>query len=293
MVVTTFKTNGWEQKIPFLLTTNQRALIYTVGDVHYGDPGFPEHTFIEALKWACDRGAYFIGVGDYLDFTAYSQRKLLAPLRENVRQQIDGMLREQAQKLADLLAFTKGRWIGMIEGNHRWDFFNGTSVDQYLCDSVNCPFLGSMALVRLIPKDMPKNHPEASAVICVHHGIGTARLIGSHLHRLEDMLKWVNADIYIMGHSHAKLAAPIDEQSLTPDGIHYHRTKLIVRSGAWLKGYDSHEPIDLDEPAFMSRGNYVEEKAYMPSSLGGVCIGVGYEKIHRSEYYRPTIHFSI
>lgn len=293
MITTTFSPNGVKQKEPFILATNQKVLLYTVGDVHYGDEGCAEGCFVETLKWAMDRGAYFIGVGDYMDTMAYSQRKILAPLRDDTKKQVDEAVRGTLDKFIDLIGFTKGRWIGMVRGNHYWEFIDRTNSDQYLCEAFKCPYLGTMAMVRIIPKDMPKGHPEASSTICVHHGVGQAQLIGTHLHRLEHQLKWLDADIYVMGHTHAKVAAPIDEQRISPDGVHYHRTKLLVRTGSWLKGYDSHEPLETDEPAYLSDGSYIEQKAYMPSSMGGACIGIGYEKIHRSQYYRPTVHFSI
>jgi len=232
-------------------------------------------------------------MGDYLDFTPESQRMIFANMRDSTRAQLDGFVREKADKLAELLEPTKGRWLGMLEGNHRWDFMNGTSVDQYLCDSVDADFLGTMAMVRIIFKDMPQGHPEGYCTICVHHGIGSSRLAGGHLNRVEDLLKWIDADIYLMGHSHAKLGAPIDVMTISPDGVHYHRTKVVARTGAWLMGYASHEPLDLDEPVSESRGSYVEAKAYTPSAMGGLCFGIGFEMIHNSKYYRPTIHFSM
>jgi hypothetical protein len=191
------------------------------------------------------------------------------------------------------MAHTGGRWIGLIEGDHRWDFADGTSADQYLCHLLGTDFLGSSALVTLKPSGLPKGHREGETKIFVHHGIGSSRSSGGHLHRVEDLLKWVDADLFLMGHSHAKVAAPIDWQTVSPDGIHYHKTKLLARTGSWMKGYQSSRPLDNSELVSKSRGSYIEQKAYTPSALGGLAIGIGFEKIPESRFYKPALHLSL
>jgi len=293
MIVKTQCLPKHEQRVPFVLVANQRLLLMPLGDIHFMAKGFPADKLRDHIAWGLDRGAMFLGMGEYLDFASQSQREQVAPLRDSVREQLDNMIMEQADELYQLLKPTEGRWLGLLEGDHRWDFVDGTSVDQYIAKQLRTQFLGTSALIRLKPNDEPRGHPEADTVIYCHHGIGSSRAAGGHLNRVEDLLKWIAADIYLMGHSHAKVAAPIDMQVITPDGKHHHRTKIIARTGAWLCGYASHEPLGLDEPVMDSRGSYVEQKAYPPASLGGLCIGVGYEKIKDSAYYRPTLHVSI
>ena len=293
MITYQHKYKPVKQEIPFILAENQKTMLMPIGDVHYGSKGWPKNKFVEHMKWGMERGALFLGVGEYLDFTSFSQRKQLAPLRDEVKDEISSMTKDKTWELYDLLAFTKGRWVGMLEGDHYWEFEDGTTCDQMLCRLLKTEFLGTSSHIRLTPNGAPKGHPEADTLIYVHHGIGSARLSGGHLHRVEDMLKWIEADIYLMGHTHAKVSAPIDRQYISPDGVHYHRTKTIARTGGWLRGYYSHKPLDLTKPAAHSRGSYVERKAYTPSAMGGLCIGIGYELIDKSAYYRPTIHYSV
>lgn len=290
MIYKVYETKRYRQKIPMVLAVNQQLLLMPIGDIHFGSNGFPLERFKTHIEWGMDRGATFIGMGEYLDFTSASQRGIIGQLRDEPRKQMDEKVHQLIDELGEILKPTVGHWIGLIEGDHRWEFRNSISADQYLCQFLGCDFLGTSALVRL--KMGIPHHPEADTILYVHHGIGSSRTAGGHLHRVEDLLKFIDADIYLMGHSHAKLVSPIDRQHISPDGIHYHRTKVIGRTGAWLLGYLSHEPLGLEEPAFESRGSYVEQKAYVPSSLGGLCIGIGHELIHESSYYRPTIHTS-
>ena len=298
MIIKKINIQPIEQEIEFILAKNQKIILMPLGDIHYApDAEFPARKLRQHIEWGLKRGAWFLGMGEYLDFTSASQRKLLHPLRDHQKAIIDGFVLKMVQDIYEILEPSKGRWIGMLEGDHRWEFssldLSGRSADQYLCELLECDFLGTSTFLRLHAKDNLRGHPEADCLVYAHHGIGSSRTQGGHLHRVEDLLKWVNADIYLMGHSHGKVTAPIDRQEISPDGVHYHRTKLIARTGAWLLGYRSKKPQLLTMPAGKSRGTYQEEKAYTPSALGGLCIGIGYEQVKGSRYYRPTIHYSV
>ena len=110
---------------------------------------------------------------------------------------------------------------------------------------------------------------------------------------LDKQVEGVHADVYLMGHSHSKTSSANDRIEVTPDNVVTHRTILEARTGAWLRGYYGNGVLDNSEAASESRGSYVEQKAYRPASLGGLCIGMGFKKINGSEYYRPTIHYSV
>ena len=294
MIIKTVKLGFYPQIVPFEVVLNQHALCIPFGDTHFGVEDFPEHKVKTNIKWAIDRGAIFLGMGDYLDFASCTQRAIMGNLRESTHQQLDDAVKWKVDELFEnVLKPTVGLWLGLLEGNHRWTFKNGTSSDQYLCKLLGCDFLGTSTSIRVHPAGVPKQHPEADTIIFAHHGVGSSRKVGGHLNRVEDLLAWIDADIYLMGHTHAKIFAPTDFQYITPDGIHTHRTKLIARTGSWYKGYSSHTPLKLTEPAYKSRGNYVEQQLYSPSALGNPCFGIGFEQIHGSRYFKPAIHGSM
>jgi hypothetical protein len=283
------------QKDQHIITKNQKLLLMPLGDIHEGSEGFPEKKFIDHLKWGMDMGGTFLGMGDPFDFTSDSQRAIMAPLRESTKKQLDEFMQNRVEKFADRIEFTKGHWIGMLEGNHSWQFHTGLKTgrtsDQLLCERMKCEFFGTSAFIRIAFG--VQYHPEADCTVFVHHGVGGGRTQGGQLNRLEDLLKSFEADIYLMGHTHSKVNDPIDRQYIGPDGTHYHRTKLMARTGGWLRGYVSSPPKPITAPASESRGSYVEKHAMMPTSLGGLAIGIGYDRIEHSKYYRPTIHVQI
>jgi hypothetical protein len=282
-----------EQKVQYHLARNQLALLMPVGDVHFGAQDFPQQQFVEHLQWGMDRGAYFLGMGDYLEFAPDSQRKPFTQLRDSTRLKVDMDVRAEAERFCELISFTAGSWIGLIHGNHTWTFMDGTCVEQLICGRLGCDYLGTMTMLRLVPEQALAHHPEADTIVVAHHGMGGGQTIGGHLNQPEKMMKFTQADVILMGHSHAKLVGSIDKIMVTPDGKYSHRTTLVARTGAFLKAYAGHEPLPLDAPAYESEGSYVEQKGLMPSSMGGICIGIGVEKIPDSIYYRPILHYSV
>lgn len=295
MISKTFVFKSSKPKVAFTLSECQSGLLMPVGDIHYGAPDFPKRHFVDHIQWGVDRGAYFLGMGDYLDFTSESQRKIVGGLRESTKIQLDEVVRMRADELLEMMAPSKGRWIGLLTGNHSWLFQNGTSVEQYICKQLGegCDFLGDMAMIRIVSTPPLKNHPEADTIIHAHHGVGGGTTIAGQLLKPEQELKWSQADLVLMGHSHAKIVGSSDRIFVTPDGKTSHRTVLTARTGAFLRAYAGHAPKGLDEPAYLSSGSYVEKKALLPSSLGGICFSVGVEKIDGSKFYRPRIHYSI
>lgn len=294
MITKTVTLKPIAQKVVFVLARNQQAILMPVGDVHFGTLDFPTEKFVTHFRWGMDRGAWFLGMGEYLDSASYSQRAIYNQLRDSEKIKEDDKIRKQADELLGLIGFTKGRWIGLIEGDHRWDFVTGRSVDQYIARGLGCDFLGTSTLLRLkLDHIVPRGHDEADCIVYAHHGVGSSQTAGGQLNKPESLLKWIAADIYLMGHTHAKLADPIDQQCITPDGVLYHRTKIIARTGGWLAAYTATEPLDLDAPVTESRGTYVEQRALMPSAMGGLCFGIGVEQIEGSKYFRPALHFSV
>jgi hypothetical protein len=293
MIIKTIVLSQHKQIIPFEVVQNQHAILMPIGDIHWGVEDFPLSKLKTNIKWAVDRGCVFLGMGDYLDFASCTQRAILKQLRDTTATQIDNAIKREVEDLFEVLRSTKGLWLGILEGNHRWTFQDSTTADQYLCSLLQCDFLGTSSAIRVHPVMAPKQHPEADTIVFCHHGVGSSRKLGGHLNRVEDLMEWFDADLYLMAHSHAKIFAPMDYQSITPDGVHTHRTKLVARTGSFYKGYASHSPLPLTESAQKSRGNYIEEKAYPPSAMGAPCFGIGFEKIGGSRFYKPAIHGSM
>lgn len=291
----TWELPATQPKETYQLTPGQEMLLMPVGDWHAHSEGWPAERFRDHIQWGVDRGAWFLGMGEAMDFTSTSQRAITRNLRASQRRQIDEMVGERVERLAELIASSKGRWLGMLEGHHYWEYEDGTTTDQHLCRLLGCPFLGTSTLydVRL---RRPGDAHGCTITIYAHHGSGGGgRRVGTQLHRLEDLLGWVEADIYLMAHTHSKANAPMDRLYRTPGGHLYHRTKILARTGGFLRGYTGRRPAPLHEPASKSRGTYVEQAAMSPSALGGLVISLGYKRLTGEGYdlMVPDLHYSV
>lgn len=282
-----------EQKESFIFNPHQKALLVAISDIHWGAKGFARSHFENTIHWAVDRGCYFLGIGDYLNFASLTQRAIMSMLRDETKEDIDKKVRADADDLLKVLAPTKGRWIGMVEGNHTWSFDDHTNIEQYLCGHLGADYLGTSGLIRLQFEDAPGKRSDTEIIVFAHHGkTSSAKTVGGHLNAPENVLKWLFVDLCLMGHDHSKVPGPSDMVYITPDNKLVHKTRIAARTGGYLKGYEGKPPQKLTEPASHSAGNYVEEGLMPPSSIGSLCFSLGYEKIDGSRYYRPVIHGS-
>lgn len=178
MIITSFRARKEKPSIPFILAENQQILLMPVGDIHEGSSGWPEDKVIGHLEWGMERGATFLGMGEFCDFTSGSQRAIAQQFRGSTKEELDDMIRSRLRTFLDLIKFTRGRWIGLLEGHHFWQFADGTTSDQFLCMGLDCHFLGTSALVRM--NQHIAKHPEADCIVYCHHGSGAGRTLGGN-----------------------------------------------------------------------------------------------------------------
>ncbi len=276
---------------PDILGEDQRGLVIPVGDLQYGQPEFPEDRLVQFLEWGVLRNAYFVGMGDWLEFARYTDRQRIAPLSDSTKALLDDMVRDKAQELVDKLAFTKGRWIGFIEGNHRWDFDDGRSVEQLFARELGGDFLGTMAFIRLVAEDRPPGAYEADTIVCIHHGYGGARTPGPRLINVERLAEGFEADIYLMAHDHSDVHESIDRMYCSAAGqLSYAKRKVFARTGGWARDFIGKGPQPPDAPAVDSRGGFAEERAFTPKAIGAPFFVIGYKSID-GQGYKPRIGY--
>ncbi len=278
-----------EQATPFRLAENQHVLLMPIGDVHYGAPGFPTARLRAHLEWGMERGAYFLGMGDFVDFTSESQRKLLGLLRNSARASLDDLGQLQVNELFKILHPTRGRWLGLLGGNHGHVFQDGTCSEQRLADMLGTAYLGDLGVVPLV-----LGRPEKKTIwVFAHHGLSGGRTMGAGLLRVEDMPKaFPQGHIYLMGHIHSKVNAPLTCCYVAPNGAVYHETKWLARTGSWQRGYLATAPLPNHRPAIESEGSYIEKAMRQPAALGGLVFGLGCKYNEEAKLWVPDIHCS-
>jgi hypothetical protein len=83
-------------------------------------------------------------------------------------------------------------------------------------------------------------------------------------------MPYFDADVYLIGHQHKIVGAPIDQLYMThqkPYDIKY-RTKIIAGTGGYLQGYCK----GARQGGLYPRGGYVERGMRPPVALGSILL---------------------
>lgn len=245
-------------------------LLLPIGDVQYAGGGPDDPCDVERFKrhieWGVAQNAYFIGMGDYVDEFRPSTRNLIDMAnRDDLSSALEEIAEQRLTGLQAILKGTKGRWFGLLEGHHYHEFDDGTTSDTRLAEFLDTPFLGDCALVNL---KFNKNRPGCK--IWCHHGEGGGLLTSAPLNKLEHKVKAFDADLYLMGHQHKKVAAPLTTIYLEDENLDIqHRKKFLIGTGSFLRGY-----LQGSKRKGRAQGTYVEQKMLNPTALGGVAIRI-------------------
>ena len=250
------------------------APIYLVplGDIQAGteacDLDLLDRTVQESLR--LDAPCFYTGMGDYLDIASPSNRKAWqqAGFYDSVEDMMDDRVGQEEKQLLSILKPTTGKWLGMLTGHHWWKYQDGTNSDERLAKALETEHLGTCAMVRLPFSDLGV---EISCTIWSHHGVGSSSTAAGALNRLEKVANWAEADIYLMGHQHRRVAIHLPRLYITDtaDPLLLHKSKLLACTGSYLKGY-----LQGSRRGNMAQGTYVEAGMLPPVQLGSLTIKI-------------------
>lgn len=250
------------------------------GDVHRDSAACNVDAWHNQLDaWRKDKDIYFIGLGDYLDFSSYSERLILdnPKLHDQTKGKFDEWQTKTTKDFIKEISFMKGRILGMIEGNHYWRFQDHTTSTQRMCQSLDAPYMGVTGIIRISLKEINSNRISAVDIWC-HHGMGGARLVGGSINKVEQMREvFPNMDMYILGHDHRRLAVPVSCLGVSECGTEdkllvRERRQWLIRSGSYLKGYDP------------GKANYVNRRLLPPSDLGSITAEIAVSRVRNGTH---------
>lgn len=233
-------------KIDLELEIGKPFKLIPVGDIHRDSDMFADSHWEEFLSYAkAQKNALFLGMGDYTDGVSTSERIVLSDfgLHDTTRNTLKDVYKGVSKTLVNELGFMRGRVIGLIGGNHYFDFGDGNTTDHLLAAALQTKFLGVCSLIRLSLKFKGTNKA-VSLDIFAHHGKGGGSTPGAQFNTIEKMLNSADADIYLMGHTHGKGCIPSSPRIKLVDDkkggvIVRERTPWLGRTGSFLKAYES------------------------------------------------------
>ena len=246
----------------------------------------------ERIAYGLKHNAYFLGMGDYIDFMSPSnrQRYRAAALYDSAEDVIDEKARELVEELFHTaLKPTKGRWLGLLEGHHFTQLKDATTTDQYLCQLLKAKFLGTSAYVRLQFKRVSSNSRAVVNLWC-HHGAGSGKA-GAPITKLENLTPYWEADVFLIGHMTKQAAAPINRIYPTYSklgGTLVHRKIYLVGTGGFSRGYTAGR-----KDGQIPRGNYVEQGMMNPTALGCPLLKVKPVRLQTDERDRFEVEITV
>jgi len=216
------------------------------GDIHRDSDMFADTHWKEFLQYAkAQKNALFLGMGDYTDGVSTSERIVLSNsgMHDTTKNTFKDVYKGVAKNLENELGFMRGRLVGLLGGNHYFDFGDGNTTDHLLAASLGTKFLGVCSFIRLSLRFKGRGDKGLSLDIFAHHGKGGGSTPGAQFNTIEKMLSGADADIYLMGHTHGKGCIPSSPRiKLVGGGKELsvrERTPWLGRTGSFLKAYES------------------------------------------------------
>lgn len=201
--------------------------LYPISDTHVGALA-SNHSHLVSLAniIADDPHAYVIGIGDYIEAISPDDWRFdpselstlwndlapsLASTDTPLPDYINNIFYHQALYFAHLFQPTRGKWLGLINGNHestcvRKHHFSPTSI---IAHHLSAPHVGGTdesGWLRLLLRS--NNRTRHTINIYLQHGWGGGELRGSDALKLQRLLWRKSADILILGHVHRPTAFP-------------------------------------------------------------------------------------
>lgn len=207
-----------------------------------------------------DPAIRYLGMGDLDDMLSRSERRafLTADLHGGTREELDAYVRAKMKTYMHELDWMRGRCLGLLTGNHWWQYEDGSTTTQELAKHLGCPLLGDLGYISVYLRT-----PYFSGVpveIVAHHGRAGGKLLGTSINQIEDLRNaFPMADAYMMGHDHQRGCWPVSRllvhRHLGRMGLRQKR-QLMVRTGSFLRAY---------EPGHSS---YLVHRIARPADLG-------------------------
>lgn len=226
--------------------------LHVMADKHFGDPHSDYRATVEQIEHIKNTpNAYCILGGDLMDAAIASSIGDTYGASLQPMEQL-----KQCVKLFKPLA-DKGKIIAVVPGNHEHRIYkqDGIDITALMCSQLGIEDKYSNTTVLLFIRfgkgSTHKNHGRPMLyTMYVTHGSGGGRREGGKINRLVDLASIVDADIYVMGHTH--MPAVIRESFFRVSGSNSSVAQV--------------EKLFVNTSSALSYGGYGDAQGYKPSS---------------------------
>lgn len=239
---------------------NGSIRIIPLGDIHLGNKGCDINQVKAKINFIKNtKDCYWLGMGDYIDCINYTDIRfdpLLVPSR--YLKNLSNSVKLQIEDIIELFEPIKDKCLGLHRGNHeekiRLQYHYDLMYELDKAFDFKIPMLKDSSLLRIIIKNKG-GHSALYDIFSIHGNVG-GRKAGNKINRLDDMTGFIDADIYLMGHSHKKMIDMKDVIYIDKNLNIKRKTKILGVTGSFLHGYCE------------GHGSYLEKWNYPPSTIG-------------------------
>jgi len=248
MVITTYR-------IPYKY--GQSINLKIIADIHLGARACDRKAFKKYLADS-DDNTYFLGIGDLYDSIVVPDKRYQ---KSTDSTEGDDIIDQQVDEGEDFLYPYKDRIIGLGTGNHEDTILvkAGTDMIARTCRRLDTNHLGWSGLIKLLFRE--KDGRGRTVTIRYHHGWGAgSRTEGGSLTKYSKDRKNWDADIFLYGHDHHRLAKELPRLSLVGKKL-VAKPQHICLCGTFLRTYLEGKDA-----------TYGEKKGFDPVAIGGMDI---------------------
>jgi len=246
-------------------SVHDKFILIPLGDLHVGNKGCDIKRIKDMVEWIRTKeNCFVLCMGDYCDCINYTDPrfdpqtvpdKYLQDLSNAVAMQTEDFI-EIIRPISDkIIGFHRGNHEELIRSKYHWDVMH-----EIHKAFPSVPILNDAAITRL-HFTRHKTSVTCFDVFSQHGRVGGMKG-GNKINRLEDMMGFVDADIYLIAHAHIK-ESEVKTQLCLDKSLHvHHKKKLLGVTGSFLRGYCE------------GSGSYVEKWMLPPTDLGVIRITI-------------------
>jgi hypothetical protein len=249
------------------ISRDQWYSIIPLGDIHLGNIGCDIEKLKKQINYIKEKeNCYWIGMGDYVDCINYTDKRfdpttIAKPFVNNLANCVPLQIEELMKTLNPI----KNKCLGLHRGNHeekiRLKYHHDLIYEMRKLWDFNVPDLEDSAITRLrFVYDKEDYTNMYSFDIFSTHGNVGGRKGGAKVNRLEDLIGYVDANVYLMAHSHIKLTFSRGVIYVDKNLNMKYKKRILAVTGCYMNGY------------IENGSNYVEKWNYPPTSTGSVKI---------------------
>jgi len=231
-----------------------------LGDIHLGNVGCEIGKAKEMIEWIrTHKNTYWIGMGDYIDAINYMDKRFdQTTVAEPYRSNLSNAISNQTRDVIKILMPIKDKCLGLHRGNHEETIRLRTQYDVMyeMWKALDSKLLNDTAITRLSFMD-ESGHGSAFEIFSTH-GSGGGKKGGGIINKLEDMITYVDADVYLQGHVHRKETETKSTLYLDTHGNLKVKKRVLGVTGCFLHGYQE------------GVSSYVEKWGFPPTDTGAI-----------------------